>query len=107
MLSTLLLVYDAEDPRCRRLVDRVGTCDRDGLVVSFPHLNAELVRMAPELAGLDYLGKVYSLDLASREVRAQAAIVPTLLRRLPLWSWAQGPASLPFVAKLVFGLLRR
>jgi len=49
MASTLLLVYDAEDPGCRRLVDRVGNCDRDGRVVTFPHLNAELVRMAGQL----------------------------------------------------------
>jgi hypothetical protein len=105
--STLLLVYDAEDFRCRRLVDWVGARDRDGLVVTFPYLNGELARMAPELAGLDFPGMVYTLDLETREVRGGTEIVPGLVRRLPTWAWAQAPAKLPLVAKMVLGLMRR
>ena len=107
MAATLLLVYDAEDLRCRRLVDWVGKRDRDGLVVTFPYLNGELVRVAPELAGLDFLGQVYTLDVESREVRGGAAIVPGILERLPAWSWAQGPCRIASVASVMFSLMRR
>ena len=107
MAGTLLLVYDAEDPRCRRLVDWVGRHDRQGLVVTFPYLNGELARMAPELAGLDFPGRVYTLDLETREVRSGRDIVPSLVRRLPTWSWAQVPAQLPFVAGLVLWFMGR
>ena len=107
MAGTLLLVYDAEDPRCRRLVDWVGRHDRQGLVVTFPYLNGELVRVAPELAGLDFVGMVYTLDMESRAVCAQAGIVPTLLLRLPGWSWAAALAGLPPLAKGFLWLMRR
>ena len=105
MAGTLLLVYDAEDLRCRRLVDWVGRHDRDGLVVTFPYLNGEVVRVAPELAGLDYVGQVYTLDLESREVRSGRAVVAPVLERLPAWGWV--PEQVPFVAGLLFGLMRR
>ena len=105
MAGTLLLVYDAEDLRCRRLVDWVGRRDRNGLVVTFPYLNGEVVRVAPELAGLDYVGRVYTLDLESREVRAGRGVAAPVLRRLPGWAWV--PAQVPFVAGLLFGLMRR
>ena len=107
MPSTLLLVYDAEDFRGRRLVDWVGARDRDCLVVTFPYLNGELARMAPELAGLPFPGQLYTLDLESREVRSGAAIVPGLLRRLPAWAWAVVPARFPLVAGFLLWLMRR
>lgn len=107
MPSTLLLVYDAEDLRCRKLVDWVGARDRDGLVVTFPYLNGELARMAPELAGLDFKGMLYTLDLETREVRGGTGIVPGLVRRLPSWSWAQAPARLPLAAKMILALMSR
>jgi len=107
MASTLLLVYDAEDFRCRRLVDWVGRRDREGLVVTFPYLNGELVRVAPELAGLEFKGQVYTLDMDSREMRGGAAIVPGILMRLPAWSWAQGPCRIPTVAAVLFRVMRR
>ena len=107
MASTLLLVYDAEDFRCRRLVDWVGSRDRNGLVVTFPYQNGELVRVAPELAGLDFPGAVYSLDLGTREVRSGAGTVPGILKRLPAWSWAQMPARSAPVAGFFYWLFRR
>ncbi len=107
MAGILLMVYDAEDLRCRRLVDWVGRHDRDGLVVTFPYQNGELVRVAPELAGLEFPGEVYTLDLESRVVRGGAAMAPGLLRRLPRWSWAQVPARIPWVARLIFRIIRR
>jgi hypothetical protein len=106
MPSTLLLVYDAEDVRCRRLVDWAVKHDRNGLVVTFPYQNGEVVRIAPELAGLDYLGRVYTLDMESREVRTGLTIVAPLLKRIPGWSWAEVPARLPLVARLLLGVLR-
>jgi len=67
----------------------------------------ELVRVAPELAGLDFPGAVYSLDLGTREVRSGAAIAPGVLRRLPAWSWAQVPARSALVAGFFYWLFRR
>jgi predicted DCC family thiol-disulfide oxidoreductase YuxK len=105
--GTLLLVYDAEALRCRRLVDWVGRHDRDGLVVTFPYLNGELVRVAPELAGLEFPGRVYTLDLETREVQEGSGIVPGLLRRLPAWSWALLLTPLPGAAGLLLAFMRR
>jgi len=105
MPSILLLVYDAEHLRCRRLVDWVCRYDRNGLVVTFPYQNGEVVRVAPELAGLDYLGTIYSLDMESREVRGGADLMAPLLKRMPGWSWLEAPARIPFLAKMLFSLL--
>lgn len=107
MSGILLLVYDAEDLRCRRLVDWVGRQDRDGRVVTFPYQNSELVRVAPELAGLEFPGEVYTLDLESRVVRGGPAMAPDLLKRLPAWSWARPLARVPWIARLIFGFIRR
>ena len=105
MPSILLLVYDAEDARCRRLVDRVGRWDRNGRIVTFPYQNGELVRVAPELAGLDFPGRIYTLDLETRDVDWGRRIVPAILRRLPWGAWI--PAKVPFVAALLHALLLR
>ena len=107
MPSTLLLVYDAEDFRCRRLVDWIGRHDRHGLVVTFPYQNGELVKVAPELAGLEFPGEVYSLDMETREVRGGTGILPGVLHRLPGWSWAQAPARISGVARLLYAMMRR
>ncbi len=107
MPGTLILVYDAEDLRCRHLVDWVGQHDRDGLVVTFPYQNGEVVRLAPELAGLDYRGRIYTLDMETREMRGGTAIVPAILVRLPAWSWASLPARLPLVARLILWMAGR
>lgn len=107
MPSSLILVYDAEVPRHRRLVDRVGSADREGLVVTFPYQNPELVRLAPELAGLDVKEHVLVLDTRTRHVARDAAAIPALLLRLPAWAWASVPARLPFLAGGIFRLLGR
>lgn len=107
MLSTLLLVYDAEDPGARRLVGWVGRRDRRGRVVTFPFTNPELVRMAPELAGLPFQGMLYALDLESREVRGGAEVLPVLFKRLPTWSWARALARIPVLARLLLRFMRR
>lgn len=105
--GSLILVYDAEEPRHRRLVDRVGRADRNGLVVSFPYQNPELVRLAPELAGLEFKDRIYTLDTQSRRIAQDAGAVPALLRRLPAWAWAGPPSRVPFLGGMVFRLLRR
>lgn len=107
MLSTLLLVYDAEDRRARRLIGWVGRHDRRGRVVTFPYTNLELVRMAPELAGLPFQGMLYVLDLESREVRAGMEALPSLLKRLPTWSWAAALARIPVLARLLLRFMSR
>lgn len=107
MPSTLLIVYDAEDPRCCRLVDRLGRWDRNCHVVTFPYQNGELVRVAPELAGLAFPGWVYTLDLETRQVWGGRKILPEVLRRLPAWSWIAGLARIPPVAGALFWFLKR
>jgi predicted DCC family thiol-disulfide oxidoreductase YuxK len=105
--SPLLLVYDAEDPRCRGVADWVGRHDRDGLVVAFPYQNTQLVTLAPELAGMPFLHQVITLDLETRAVREGRDIVPGILGRLPGWAWFRPVARLPWAAGLVFRLIRR
>jgi hypothetical protein len=107
MPSTLVLGYDAEDPRCRRLVDWVGARDREGLVVAFPFQNGELVRIAPELAGRIMPGEIHTLDMETRETRLGASAIPGILRRLPAWAWLGPAAGFPWVGRLIFGLARR
>ena len=56
-------------PDIRRLVDWISRRDRDGRVVTFPFQNGQVVLMAPELAGLDFRGRIHTLDTATREVQ--------------------------------------
>ena len=105
--ATLLLVYDAESPACRGLVDWVQARDGEGLVVAFPCQNGELVRVAPELAGLPLLGEVHGLDTRTREIHRGRAILPGLLRRLPSWRWLAPWAGLGLLARPLYALLFR
>ena len=100
MSSILILVYDAEEPRARRLVDWISRRDRDGRVVTFPFQNGQVVLMAPELAGLDFRGRIHTLDTATREVQGGPGILPGVLARLPGWAWAQPLARTPWLARL-------
>jgi predicted DCC family thiol-disulfide oxidoreductase YuxK len=105
--ATLLLVYDAESPACRGMVDWVQARDSVGLVVAFPFQNAELVRIAPELAGLAFQGEIHGLDTRTREVHQGTAVVPALLRRLPGWRWLAPWAGLPFLTQVMLRYLLR
>ena len=102
-----LLAYDAEDGGCRRLVDWIQRRDRSGLVVSFPFQNAELVLVAPELAGLPQAGQVHGFDTRTRKLRSGAKLLPGLFSRLPGWGWLAPLASLPWVAGMLYRYLRR
>jgi hypothetical protein len=105
--SPYLLVYDAEDPGCRRLIDWIQRRDQTGLVVSFPYQNAELLHVAPELAGLNLDGEVHGFDTRSRKIQRGPGLLPSLLSRLPGWRWLALPAALPGAAGLIYRFLRR
>ncbi|BDU78630.1 thiol-disulfide oxidoreductase DCC family protein [Mesoterricola sediminis] len=85
MPSPLVLVYDAEDARCRRLADWVARRDREGLVVPFPSQNGEVARVAPELAGRVAPGLLLVLDTGTRQVEAGPRVMGPILARLPGW----------------------
>jgi len=102
-----LLAYDAEHAGCRRLVDWVRRRDTSGLVVSFPFQNAELVHVAPELAGLPEPGQVYGFDARTRQVHGGAELLSNLLSRLPGWRWLAPLAGLAPVSALFYACLRR
>jgi hypothetical protein len=102
-----LLIYDAEDPGCRRLIDWVQKRDETGLVVSFPHQNPQLLHVAPELAGLALAGAVHGFDTRDRRVQHGARLLPGLFRRIPGLRWLALAASLPAVSGLVYRFLCR
>jgi hypothetical protein len=105
--APFLLAYDAEHGGCRRLVDWVQQRDTSGLVVSFPFQNAELVHVAPELAGLPQAGQVHGYDTRTRKVHSGAQLLPSLFSRLPGWGWLAPLAGLPPVSALIYAYLRR
>ncbi len=88
-------------------MDWIQRRDSSGLVVSFPFQNAELVRVAPELAGLPQSGEVHGLDTRTRRVHRGVKLLPSLFFRLPGWRWLAPLASLPPVAALLYAYLRR
>ena len=105
--SPYLLVYDAEDPGCRHLIDWIQRRDQTGLVVAFPYQNAELLHVAPEMAGLALDGEVHGFDTRSRKIHRGATLLPNLFRRLPGWHWLALAAKLPAAASLLYRFLRR
>jgi len=106
-MTIYLLAYDAEDRGCRRLVDWVQARDQHGRVVSFPFQNGELVRVAPELAGLPQVAVVYGYDTGTHSVHSGPGMLPGLLGLLPGWAWLALPARLPLVARVLYRLLCR
>jgi len=88
-------------------VDWTQRRDRDGVVVAFPFQNAELVRVAPELAGLPQAGEVHGYDTRSREIRSGPLMMPSLLERLPGWRWVAPLAFLRPIASMFYAYLRR
>ena len=83
--APILVAYDGECALCRRVVDWVQRRDRWGLVVAFPLQNAELLRMAPELAGRPLHLEIHAVNTGNRCVHAGAEVLPQVLRRLPRW----------------------
>ena len=102
-----LLIYDAEDPGCRRLIDWIQKRDDTGLVVSFPHQNPQLLHVAPELAGLELAGEVHGFDTRNRRLQQGARMLPGLFRRIPGLRWLALAASLPAVSGLIYRFIRR
>ena len=107
MTAPLLLAYDAESPACRGVVDWIRKRDRDCLTIAFPLQNAELVQLAPELAGLPLIGTVHGLDTRTREVRQGQALLPAIFLRLPGWRWAAPLVGMPFFAGMAYAMMRR
>lgn len=107
LTAPYVLAYDAEHAGCRRFVDWIQRRDTSGLVVSFPFQNAELVRVAPELAGLPQAGQVHGYDARTRQVHSGAGMLPSLLSRLPGWGWLAPLAVLAPLATLFYAYLRR
>jgi predicted DCC family thiol-disulfide oxidoreductase YuxK len=108
--APILLAYDGECARCRRLVDEVQRRDRWGLLVAFPLQNAELLRMAPELAGRPLQREIHAVDTGNRRVWAGAEVLPQILRRLPRWRIIALLMSLPgvsFLAQRIYLRLAR
>jgi hypothetical protein len=102
-----LLVYDAEDAECRRLVDWIHKRDRSGLVVAFPAQNTELLRVAPELAGLALDRGIHGYEPRSRVLRSGPRMLPGLLPHLTGWCWLSPVAQVPLLARMLFALILR
>lgn len=102
-----LLVYDAEDARCRRLVDWIQRRDQDGRVVAFPYQNPELIRVAPELAGLALDRGLHGFDPRTRTIRDEDRVLPGLLRLLPRWRWLAPATRVPLLARLLCWFIHR
>ncbi|HJV88813.1 MAG TPA: DCC1-like thiol-disulfide oxidoreductase family protein [Holophagaceae bacterium] len=107
-LGPLVLAYDAECSLCVKRAEALQARDTRGLLVLFPLQHPELVRMAPELAGLKLHGELHGLDLATRRVFKGPDLLPELAARLPRWAWAAPLLRLPGLAKaLAWFTLRR
>ena len=105
--APLLLVYDAECPFCRKVADWAQRRDTEGLVVAFPHLNAELVRVAPELAGLPFQGEIYALDTRTRAIHQGRPVLGALLLRLPGLRWLAPWAGMGPIARIILFFITR
>jgi hypothetical protein len=102
-----LLIYDAEEPGCRRLVDWISRRDQAGLVVAFPCQSPQLLHVAPELAGLALAGAVHGFDTRNRRFHRGPRLLPSLFRRLPGLRWLGLATALPSVAGLLYRFLSR
>lgn len=98
--APLLLAYDGACGLCRRLAEAIRIRDRWGLVIAFPLQDAELLRVAPELAGRPLERALHGLDTASRRVLVGAELLAPVLSRLPRWRWVAPAFRLPGVAGL-------
>ena len=105
--APLLLVYDAEIPGCRGVVDWIRKRDRACLIIAFPLQNPEVAQLAPEVAGLPLLGTVHSLDTRTRAVCQGQALLPGVFDRLPGWGWLAPLMAIPALASLAYRLLSR
>ena len=100
-LAPLLVVYDAESHRCRAWVDRIQKRDRQGLIVSFPFQNPELVRIAPELAGRPLHRELHGMDTRTRQIWVGEKVLPQVWARLPGWRWVIFLTQIPGVSKII------
>jgi predicted DCC family thiol-disulfide oxidoreductase YuxK len=107
-MAPLILAYDAECRLCRRLMAWIQARDREGRVVAFPLQNAELVRIAPELAGQPLLEVIHGLDAGSRRVLRGGELLAPILARLPRWRLLAPLCRLPGapgLARRIYGWL--
>lgn len=105
--APLLLAYDGACDLCQRLMEAIRSRDRWGLVIAFPLQDAELLRVAPELAGRPLEQALHGLDTASRQVFVGAELLAPVMARLPRWRWIAPMMRLPGVAGLAQGLYLR
>ncbi len=82
------------------MMDWVQRRDRWGLVVTFPFQNAELLRVAPELAGRPLHLEIHGVDTGDRRVFAGADLIPRVLGRLPRWRMVAPLLKIPGVSTL-------
>ncbi len=82
------------------MMDWVQLRDRWGLVVTFPMQNPELLRMAPELAGLPLHLEIHGVDTFSRRVFAGAELIFQVLYRLPRWRFLAPVLQIPGLSGL-------
>lgn len=85
MPELLLIAYDAERPADRQWVDRLQRWDRRGVLIAFPIQNAELLHLAPELAGLSLHTALHAVDCAARAVYVGREVRAEAYRRLGFW----------------------
>jgi predicted DCC family thiol-disulfide oxidoreductase YuxK len=99
--APLLLAYDAENARGRAWVDWIRRRDRQGLVVSFPFQNPELLRIAPELAGRPLHLEPHGLDARTRRVWIGRQLLAQVWARLPGWRWVIFLIYVPGINKVI------
>jgi hypothetical protein len=99
--APLLIAYDAENRRSRSWVDWCQARDSEGLLIAFPFQNAELLKIAPELAGRPLHLQLHGLDTRTREVWAGAELLPQVWSRLPRWRWVIFLTKIKMITKII------
>jgi predicted DCC family thiol-disulfide oxidoreductase YuxK len=100
--APLLVVYDAESNHWRRRVDWIQKHDSQGLIVSFPFQNPELLRIAPELAGRPLHLEIHGMDTRTRQIWVGEKLLPQILARLPRWRWMALLSMIPGATRLLW-----
>jgi predicted DCC family thiol-disulfide oxidoreductase YuxK len=95
MPAPLLLAYDPACTHCCRMALWLARQDQQGLLHIVPLQDADLLALAPELAGRPLEKEIHGLDLGTREVRAGADLLRPVVRRLPAWRWLSPLLGIP------------
>jgi hypothetical protein len=82
-------------------MDWVRRRDSEGLIVSFPFQNPELVKIAPELAGRPLHLEIHGLDTRTRQVWAGDRLMFQVWGRLPSMKWVIFLNWIPGISYLI------